>query len=61
MESYYEVPCNEIFNRILNVQKLTEEINIKIHQAAPHGHCDGKTSGKGSADSGCGPGSRIWC
>ena len=32
MESYYEVPCNEIFNRILNVQKLTEEINIKIHQ-----------------------------
>ena len=31
MESYYEVPCNEIFNRILNVQKLTEEINIKIH------------------------------
>ena len=32
MESYYEIPCNEIFNRILNVQKLTEEINIKIHQ-----------------------------
>ena len=32
MESNYEVPCNEIFNRILNVQKLTEEINIKIHQ-----------------------------
>ena len=33
MESYYEVPCNEIFNRILNVQKLTEEINIKINVA----------------------------
>ena len=32
MEDYYEVPCKDILERISNIKKLTEGINIKIHQ-----------------------------
>lgn len=32
MEDYYEVPCNEISDRISNMQDLAEKIKIRIYQ-----------------------------
>lgn len=32
MEDYYEVPCNEVYNKISNMRDLANGINIKIHQ-----------------------------